>query len=76
MTELIEVLHARDSGRVKCERCWHWEKDTGMCIQHPTICFRCMDVLKEDYPTIFINNCIGNGLAIVCEKCKYKKENI
>jgi isoleucyl-tRNA synthetase len=32
---------ASETGRVKCERCWHWENDVGGDTLHPTLCGRC-----------------------------------
>jgi isoleucyl-tRNA synthetase len=31
----------------KCERCWHWETDTGANPAHPTICGRCVKAVQE-----------------------------
>ena len=31
----------------KCERCWHWETDIGQNAEHPTICGRCVDAVKQ-----------------------------
>jgi isoleucyl-tRNA synthetase len=31
----------------KCERCWHWETDTGAHAEHPTICGRCVKAVLE-----------------------------
>ncbi|HTB82583.1 MAG TPA: isoleucine--tRNA ligase [Candidatus Sulfotelmatobacter sp.] len=31
----------------KCERCWHWEKDIGQNAEHPTICGRCVEAVKQ-----------------------------
>jgi isoleucyl-tRNA synthetase len=31
----------------KCERCWHWEMDVGKVPEHPTICGRCVEAIKE-----------------------------
>jgi isoleucyl-tRNA synthetase len=31
----------------KCERCWHWETDVGSNPEHPTICSRCVNAVKE-----------------------------
>lgn len=30
----------------KCERCWHYETDTGQHAAHPTVCGRCVAVLE------------------------------
>ena len=32
----------------KCERCWHWELDVGKNPEHPTICGRCVEAVKEN----------------------------
>jgi isoleucyl-tRNA synthetase len=31
----------------KCERCWHWETDVGSAPEHPTICARCVEAVKQ-----------------------------
>ncbi len=31
----------------KCERCWHWEMDIGQYAEHPTICGRCVEAVKQ-----------------------------
>ena len=31
----------------KCERCWHWEMDVGSAPEHPTICARCVEAVKQ-----------------------------
>jgi isoleucyl-tRNA synthetase len=38
------VVHADGQ---KCERCWHWEKDVGSHAEHPTICGRCVEAVKQ-----------------------------
>ena len=30
----------------KCERCWSYRQSVGSCAEHPTLCKRCVDVLK------------------------------
>jgi isoleucyl-tRNA synthetase len=35
---------------VKCERCWHWETDVGSTPEHPTICARCVEAVKQSKP--------------------------
>ena len=35
----------------KCERCWHWETDTGSDPNHPTICARCVRAIAEGAET-------------------------
>jgi isoleucyl-tRNA synthetase len=42
----IAVLVTKASGQ-KCERCWHWETDVGTNTEHPTICARCVEAVKE-----------------------------
>jgi len=39
------VVHRAD-GR-KCERCWHWETDVGENTDHPTLCGRCVEAIKQ-----------------------------
>jgi isoleucyl-tRNA synthetase len=31
----------------KCERCWHWETDVGSSPEHPTICARCVEAVRQ-----------------------------
>jgi isoleucyl-tRNA synthetase len=31
----------------KCERCWHWELDLGQNPEHPAICGRCVEAVKQ-----------------------------
>jgi len=38
---------ASKHGRTKCERCWHWETDVGSTAEHPTICARCVEAVKQ-----------------------------
>lgn len=40
-----EVVVRRARG-VKCERCWNWRETVGREKAHPTLCHRCVDVLK------------------------------
>jgi isoleucyl-tRNA synthetase len=40
----ISILHADGQ---KCERCWHWESDVGQNPEHPTICSRCIEAVKQ-----------------------------
>jgi isoleucyl-tRNA synthetase len=35
------------AGGQKCERCWHWETDIGLTPEHPTICARCVEAVKQ-----------------------------
>ncbi len=39
----IEVLKA---GGLKCERCWNWRESIGRDKKHPSLCHRCVGVLK------------------------------
>ena len=41
----IEVNASENS---KCERCWHYVKDIGQNLNHPTICKRCISNLFEE----------------------------
>jgi isoleucyl-tRNA synthetase len=38
------VMHADGQ---KCERCWRWEMDVGQNLEHPTICGRCVEAVRE-----------------------------
>ena len=35
------------AGGQKCERCWHWKMDVGSNSEHPTICSRCVEAVKQ-----------------------------
>ena len=37
----------------KCERCWHWETDVGSNPEHPTICGRCVEAVKQPNNAIY-----------------------
>jgi len=41
------VIPASQNNRQKCERCWHWETDVGSNPEHPTICGRCVEAVKQ-----------------------------
>jgi len=42
------IIHpASKVGRQKCERCWHWETDVGSHAEHPTLCGRCVEAVKQ-----------------------------
>ena len=43
------VLVSKADGQ-KCERCWHWETDIGKNVEHPTICGRCVEAVKQFNP--------------------------
>ena len=51
--EIIEVdatdlnLSVSKADGQKCERCWHWETDVGKNPEHPTICGRCIEAVKQ-----------------------------
>jgi isoleucyl-tRNA synthetase len=40
----IEVAKADGA---KCERCWHWEMDVGSAAEHPGICGRCVEAVRQ-----------------------------
>jgi isoleucyl-tRNA synthetase len=42
----LRVEVARANG-TKCERCWHWEVDVGQNAEHPTICGRCVEAVRQ-----------------------------
>jgi isoleucyl-tRNA synthetase len=42
--KLCTVTH---SDGQKCERCWRWELDTGQNAEHPTICGRCVEAVRQ-----------------------------
>jgi isoleucyl-tRNA synthetase len=44
--EEIAVAGSKATGQ-KCERCWHWETDIGSNPDHPTICGRCVEAVKQ-----------------------------
>jgi isoleucyl-tRNA synthetase len=35
------------AGGQKCERCWHWESDIGQSSEHPMLCGRCVEAVKQ-----------------------------
>jgi len=41
-----EFIVSKADGQ-KCERCWHWETDIGQNAEHPTICGRCVEAVKQ-----------------------------
>jgi isoleucyl-tRNA synthetase len=43
---LLNWAVVRADGR-KCERCWHWETDVGSHKEHPTLCGRCVEAVKQ-----------------------------
>jgi len=46
LTDSPTPIVAKADG-VKCERCWHWETDVGSAPEHPTICARCVEAVKQ-----------------------------
>jgi len=40
----FEIAHADGQ---KCERCWHWETDVGSHPEHPALCGRCVQAVRE-----------------------------
>jgi len=42
----VQVRVEKAAGQ-KCERCWHWETDVGSTPEHPTVCSRCVEAVKE-----------------------------
>jgi isoleucyl-tRNA synthetase len=45
----VPVQVVRAEGQ-KCERCWHWETDVGSNPEHPTICGRCLEAVRQFQP--------------------------
>nr|YP_002049176.1 isoleucyl-tRNA synthetase [Paulinella chromatophora]ACB42966.1 isoleucyl-tRNA synthetase [Paulinella chromatophora] len=41
---IVQVSKAEGS---KCERCWHYEKDTGIDTGYPSLCRRCINTLER-----------------------------
>jgi isoleucyl-tRNA synthetase len=44
--EAVTAIVSKAEGQ-KCERCWHWETDVGTNGEHPTICGRCVEAVKQ-----------------------------
>jgi isoleucyl-tRNA synthetase len=42
----LDIAVAKADGQ-KCERCWHWETDVGSNKEHPTLCGRCVEAVRE-----------------------------
>jgi len=40
-------LEATKADGQKCERCWHWETDIGQNAEHPTLCGRCIEAVRQ-----------------------------
>lgn len=45
--EETNIIVSRALGK-KCERCWHWETDVGAFHEHPTLCGRCVIIIKKN----------------------------
>jgi isoleucyl-tRNA synthetase len=46
----IEVRPAQDLGWRKCERCWTWSARVGEDAAHPTLCERCVPIVRALRP--------------------------
>jgi isoleucyl-tRNA synthetase len=46
----IEIAPARALGWSKCERCWTWSSRVGEDATHPTLCERCVPVVRAMRP--------------------------
>lgn len=44
-SEADENILVTASPHAKCERCWHYRKDVGSDVSHPTLCSRCLSNL-------------------------------
>jgi isoleucyl-tRNA synthetase len=44
--ETVFAVVSKADGQ-KCERCWHWENDLGRNAEHPTLCGRCVEAVKQ-----------------------------
>jgi isoleucyl-tRNA synthetase len=42
----VSVSISKADGQ-KCGRCWHWETDVGSNPDHPAICLRCVEAVKQ-----------------------------
>lgn len=36
----------------KCERCWNYSEHVGEDSEHPHLCERCVDVVRDDFPDV------------------------
>jgi isoleucyl-tRNA synthetase len=43
----VSIMVSKALGQ-KCERCWHWEEDVGEVVEHPTICGRCVEAVRQN----------------------------
>jgi len=41
------IVNVSKADGQKCERCWHWETDIGKSAEHPTLCGRCVEAVKD-----------------------------
>ena len=41
-------VRVRASEGMKCTRCWHHRDDVGQSLEHPELCFRCIDNVDGD----------------------------
>ncbi|MGA2240930.1 MAG: isoleucine--tRNA ligase [Verrucomicrobiota bacterium] len=44
---VLPVCTVNKSDGQKCERCWRWETDVGANSEHPTLCGRCVEAVKQ-----------------------------
>jgi isoleucyl-tRNA synthetase len=44
---VLPVCSVQKADGQKCERCWHFETDIGQNREHPTICGRCVEAVKQ-----------------------------
>ena len=49
---VLPVCSVQKADGQKCERCWHWETDVGSNSEHPTICARCVEAVKQFKTTL------------------------
>ena len=47
IADVVTVGRASDNGCTKCERCWHWETEVGANAEHPTLCARCVEAVRQ-----------------------------
>jgi len=44
--QIMTITVSKADGQ-KCERCWHWETDIGQNAEHPMICGRCVQAVRQ-----------------------------
>jgi isoleucyl-tRNA synthetase len=44
---VLPVCTVNKSDGQKCERCWRWEMEVGSHKEHPTLCGRCVEAVKQ-----------------------------